>query len=1121
MRLVHFSIVPAVLLLTLSVMAQDQEPAPNGFIQGVIRSGDTPLPGVSVIAANFITDEKTRTVTDPNGVYVLRVPGAGAYIVETEMAAFAAGVKEADVPASLEPVRLDFDLTLVSRSQPAAPRPGPGNVPRNPDREDLPETRAVTPADTVAQDVATPLDQPILPADLPTPAMSPDTPTESVAVLGNVGQSTFGNNFDLNRERIQELIDERFGAPGGPQQIQTLGGVTIAGGPGGPGGFGGRGGGPGGGFVFRGRGGFNANRPRGMISYSLGNSALDAAPYSLNGEPVAKPSYSQNRLSATVGGTLKIPKIYSSNNTFYAVTLNVARARNPYDVFSTVPTLVERLGDFSQTTVRNGAGAGSPVRIFDPVTHAAISNSIIPPSMIDPAAAGLLNFVPLPNLPGEVQNFHYVTSNRNNSTDVNLRLNHTFGAAPAGRGQRGGFGPRGRGGFGRGGFGGGPARRGPRPSNLNFGFQYRSSSNALNNPFPTMGGTNSMTGLNVSVGYVHSIGRMTDNIQVSLNRNRTQTSNLYAFQQDIAGSLGLTGISVNPFDWGLPNLAFTNFSSLNDVGASLRRNQTIQIRDGMIWNSGRHTLRWGGDFRRIQLNIKASQDARGSFTFTGARTADVSQGAPAPGTGFDLADFLLGLPQSTAIQYGDNSYYFRGNSWDLYFQDDWRIRGNLTFNLGLRYEYVSPFSEQNNRIVNLDVAPGFTAVVPVLPGQEGLFTGTFPKTLVNPDRNNLAPRIGIAWRLANGTVVRAGYGVNYNTGAYTSMVQQLAFQPPFSITQTNIASSSLALTLQNGFPSPPPATVTNNFAVNRNYRLGYVQTWNLDIQQQLRSTGLVLNLDYTGTKGTHLDIIEAPNRTPTGLRIPDVQPFSWQTSEGDSILHAATVRLRRRFQRGISFGGSYTFSKSIDNASNIGGGASVVAQNAFDLTAERGLSSFDQTHRLNMDYVLELPAGHDKHWLSNPSVLRAMLGDWQLSGTWNFASGTPFTARILGSFSDVNRGSNGSLRANATGLPVDISDPSTAMWFNTAAFAVPLPGQFGDVGRNTIRGPGTSMFGMSMNKNVPFAEGRALDLRVQATNLFNTPQFRMIDTTVNSPSFGRVTSAGSMRKIQIVLRYRF
>ncbi len=185
------------------------------------------------------------------------------------------------------------------------------------------------------------------------------------------------------------------------------------------------------------------------------------------------------------------------------------------------------------------------------------------------------------------------------------------------------------------------------------------------------------------------------------------TLNLYAFNTNVAGLAGITGISTNPFDWGLPNLSFTNFGGVQDTNPLLQRNQTWTFSDSLILNRGKHTWRWGGDFRRVQLNTETDGVARGGFIFTGLNTANVVGGVAAPDTGFDFADFLLGLPQQNSVQFGDNNYHFRGNSWDLFVQDEWKIRSNLTLNLGLRYEYVSPFSEVNDRIVNLALNPDF------------------------------------------------------------------------------------------------------------------------------------------------------------------------------------------------------------------------------------------------------------------------------------------------------------------------------------------------------------------------------------------------------------------------------
>ncbi|HXZ29376.1 MAG TPA: TonB-dependent receptor, partial [Terriglobales bacterium] len=864
------------------------------------------------------------------------------------------------------------------------------------------------------------------------------------------------------------------GGPGGPG----------GGGPGGPGGFGGGGiflmGGGGG----RGRGRFDINRPHGALFYTLSDSAFDAAPYSLTGQPASKPSYTRHSFGAVLGGPLNIPKIYhGGDKTFFFLSYNGSVGDSPYNAFSTVPTLDERKGIF-------------PVPIYDPATHLPFLNNTIPGGMISTAALNLLPFIPEPNLPGTIDNFHFVTSATNNTNNVNVRLIHNFGTLLN------------------------TLRPGGQRNLITFGFHYQTSDATLTNPFPSVGGDTSAQSFDIPIAYIRSFHKITNILRFDFNRNRVETTNLYAFVTDVAGLAGVTGVSTDPFDWGLPNLSFSNFAGVHDINPLLQRNQTLSLSDFMVWTHGKHTLRWGGDFRRLQINTHTDSNARGSFVFTGVNTAQYVGGLPVAGTGVDFADFLLGLPQMTSVQFGANNFYFRGNSWDLFVQDDWRVRGNLTLNFGLRYEYVSPYTELNNQIVNLDANPQFTAVAPVLPGQVGPFSGVFPLSLVRPDRNNFAPRIGIAWKPFAKTVVRAGYGINYNTGQYTNLVQQLAFQPPFSFTQTNVESATLPLTLENGFPPVPPSTITNNYGVDVDYALGYVQIWNLDVQREITPT-LMLNLDYTGTKGTHLDMLEAPNRSFTGVRIPGVQPFLWETSVGDSIANAGTVRLRKRLQHGVSIGGSYTWSKSIDNASSIGGGQAVVAQNAFDLAAERGPSSFDQTQRFTADYLWELPFGRDRRWLAQPGALRTLLGDWSWSGDWTIASGMPFTARVLGNFADVNRGTNGTLRADYNGQPISLPDPSIAEWFNTAAFSVPPDGLLGTAGRNTIRGPGQVLFDMALSKVFSVSETRLLEFRAQATNIFNTPQFTSIDTAVNSPTFGRVVAVGPMRTMQVVARFRF
>ena len=324
--------------------------------------------------------------------------------------------------------------------------------------------------------------------------------------------------------------------------------------------------------------------------------------------------------------------------------------------------------------------------------------------------------------------------------------------------------------------------------------------------------------------------------------------------------------------------------------------------------------------------------------------------------------------------------------------------------------------------MNLDVAPDFTAAVPVIAGETGPFTGVYPATIVEPDRNNLSPRIGVAWRAQAKTIVRGGYGINYASVPYLSFAQRMASQPPFAVTDTRIGTSGSPLPITAAFSAPAADTTTNNFGVDRNYRLGYVHVWNVDVQRELTRT-LSTAATYTGTKGSQLDLQRAPNRGPSGLLIEGVQPFIWESSGGRSIMHALSVRVSRRQAQGIAGSATYTLSTARDNASSTGGGATVVAQNDQDLEAEWGRSSFAQRHRFSANFSWELPLGPNRRWLNGESWAAQLFGGWMLNGTLSIASGSPYTARVTGSTTDVARGTNGTLRADYTGAKIQLENP--------------------------------------------------------------------------------------------------
>jgi len=1120
--------------LTSLLCAQDAPPAQNAApstqtpaapaappqtssfeITGVVRAGKTTLPGVTVTASNTLTGKKFSVATASNGTYSLSGLPRGRYVVKIEFMGFATLTQEVVLKPETPSGKFDAEMILASRQQDQSV----GNL------------AALITAGRGFQSLA--LDNTLSAlagagagnglgggqnggpggdvAGLPLNGAGAEGPTESVSITGAQGrtQDFGGGSEDDIQERIQEFRE----------RAQREGGGLQGGGQGpGPGG------GPGGGPIMISRlpRNFNINQPHGMLYISDDASALDATSYSLTGLATPKASYNQSRFGSFLGGPLNIPKIFNGGNKwFFFAGWNGSRGSTPYDAFSTVPTLPERSGDLSAATYKDG----SPVQIFNPATKQQFrfngQPNVIDPALISSPAKALLAYIPLPNLNTTTQNFHYVTSGSSSSDSVNFRLIHNFGS---------GGGP----GFmnigGPGGLGGGGGRRRAQ-NNINFGMNWTRSSTTLVNPFPSLAGGNSLQGLNASAGWTYGRGRATNMFRVNYNHNHVATTNLYSNVLNVIGDAGISGVSTNPFDWGLPGISFTTFAGLTDPTPRRELDQTFTFSDTVSWSRGKHNWRFGGDYRRILQSFRSARNAEGSFVFTGFATSQFASGSGAPvaDTGYDFADFLLGLPQQTTLQSGTNSYNFRANSFDVFAQDDFRFRPSLSFNLGLRYEYNGPYTEARNQIANLDVAAGFAGAASVLPGQVGAFNGVYPASLIRPDRNNFAPRIGIAWKPMKQTVVRAGYGINYNLAQYGNIIQNFAFQPPFAVTSTNISSPANVLTLQSGFP-PATAAVTNNFAVDPNYGLGYVQVWNLDIQRQLPA-GVVMNLDYNGSKGTRLDVERA-------ITISGVQPFTYESSAGNSVFHSGSIRLRKRLAHGIGVSGTYAYSKSIDDASSIGGGGTVVAQNPFDIAADRGLSSFDQRHRFTGNWMYELPFG-ENHRFAQRGPLSHILDGWQWSGDFTIGSGLYFTPRVLGNSLDINRGVSGSLRANATGAPVPLGSPTTLQWFNTAAFCSPAPSfgsstpasgapcanpsgsSFGDAGRNIIEGPGQIVFGMNFGKTITIKESRALELRIQAANVFNTVHFTAINTIVNSLTYGEVTSAGSMRRVTMLARFRF
>ena len=438
----------------------------------------------------------------------------------------------------------------------------------------------------------------------------------------------------------------------------------------------------------------------------------------------------------------------------------------------------------------------------------------------------------------------------------------------------------------------------------------------------------------------------------------------------------------------------------------------------------------------------------------------------------------------------------------------------------MRYELILPFVETNGRMVNLDAAPGFTAVTPVISGQQGAFSGSYPAGLIRTDANNIAPRVGFAWRVAQGTIVRGGYGISYNAGSYSSMARQMVNQPPFATTNTAIGNLATPLSLTDPLATATPDQVTNDYGVDLNYVLGMVQTYNADISRDLTQVWN-LGVSYTHIRGSDLDIVRAPNRGPSGLLLADVQPFEWQSSEGSSRLHAAEFRLTRRPVRGIGGGVSYTLARSRDNASSMGGGGTVVAQNDKDLQAEWGLSSFDRRHQLNANLNVDLPFGVGRRFFTNGGVWGSILGGWRFTTNFTLQSGTPLTVRVTGAASSVAGGAGGTLRAHYDGSNIRISNPTIDQFFNTSAFSIPDAGTYGNSSRNLVIGPGSRLLNAQFSRDLRLGGNRVMSLQLNANNLLNTVNYSGVNTSINSPSFGQITSVRPRRSMTFNARFRF
>lgn len=846
----------------------------------------------------------------------------------------------------------------------------------------------------------------------------------------------------------------------------------------------------------------------GGLAIVIDNSALDARPYSLSGLNSPKNTYNRITGIATLGGPIRIPHLLRHGPNLF-LAYEWTRDRIATTEAGLVPTAAERTGDLADVL----DALGHPVTILNPTTGLPFPGNVVP---VSPQSRALLGLYPLPNITGATgYNYQIPVLNSTHQDQLLSRLDKSISRKDELYGR--------------------------------FSFDSTRASNA--NLFGFNDATKTL-GVNTSVNWSHRFSqRLFTYAGYRFSRLRTQVNPFFADRENVSASAGITGNNQAPSFWGPPTLVFSGgLSSLADAQSSFNRSRSDAFTGSAAIYHGRHNVTVGGDLRKQQINDLFQQDPRGTFTFTGAATQGTSSSSPTGGS--DLADFLLGVPDTSAIAFGNADKYLRQPVYDLYFADDWRALPMLTINAGLRWEYGAPMTETHGRLVNLDVAPGFAAVSPVLGSNpSGALTGThYPTSLIRPDRSGFEPRLGVSWRPIAGStiVVKAGYGVYQDTSVYQTSVLQLAQQAPLSKTLRVQNSAVCPLSIANGF-NPCSSTTPNTFAVDPNFRVGYAQTWQLAIQRDLPAA-LQLTATYLGVKGTRGLQQFLPNTYPIGGSNPCLScpsGFVYETTNGNASRQSGQVQLRRRLRSGFTATLLYTYSKSIDNDAVLGGqghttatttqtqgnaqestsstqarstsvATATIAQNWLDLHAERSRSSFDQRHLLNLQAQYTSGQG-----LGGGSLMTGWRGkalkEWTVLTQIVAGTGLPQTPIYLAAVPGA--GFTGTIRPDFTGASIYTAPPG--LHLNAAAYRAPQLGQWGHAGRNTIEGPGQFTLNASLARTFRPTGRFYFDARLDATNLLNHAVFTGWISTVNSTQFGLPAAASSMRSLETTLRLRF
>jgi hypothetical protein len=836
------------------------------------------------------------------------------------------------------------------------------------------------------------------------------------------------------------------------------------------------------------------NQLHGSAYEFLRNSALDAKPYF---QPTSvRPQFVQNLFGATIGG----PAI--KDRTFGFFSWQSQREVNAAPQLATVPLAAQRAGHFSTPTYDPATTRLAP----DGKTYVRdlFPSNLIPQARWDPVSAKLANLFPDPVNSAASSNFFSNQRQRVSNDQYNLKIDHRIGDKDS-------F-------FAR--------------------FSSTSNTNVLPSTLPPPANNPSIakpTGRSWAASETHTFApTVLNELRFGYMETRLVQYIDAPRQFDEYGIIGAPNL---PNVVGLPTFSVSGLTTIGSTGPAAlptpatgsgnfpidKQGVTLQLSDNLSIVRGRHTLKIGADFQQVTLYADSTLSARPSFSFNGVYTQNPQQRS---GTGAAYADFLLGYTSSASVSTRSLSES-RQHIVQGYIQDDWNVNSRLTLNLGLRYELALPFYETADHYSNLILEPGplYGRVLDVSQAEANGYRRSF----VDPDFNNLAPRAGLAYKATQKTVVRSAFGVFYGRDENIPVARRPTNNPPYFIQKTYTSDQiNPLIRLATGFPADAldPVNIVNpdvNAYLKRT-PLPYVLQWNLNVQQELPGS-FVLDVGYVGSGArrlyTPLNVnLPTPGAGAINPRRP-IQGYSAVFALApvvNSSYNALLAQLERRFTSGFSLLAGYTYGHSIDYA-GANAEQDTGPQNPRDLTPNRGNSNFDLRHRVVFSSAYELPFGRGKAFLSNSRTASAILGGWQLSGITSWQTGLPLTPVL--NFDPSNTGTTGRPNRIASGeLSGDAR--SITRWFDVSAFAAPSGFVFGNSGRNILRGPSQYNTDIGLSRSLHVTERVGLQIRAEAFNLFNTPQFGLPAATIGNANAGVISTVVTPeRQLQFALRLAF